>query len=142
MSAALMEEDEDEEASSAPASAAPASAPASAGGRPAPGSAPVLPYFGGYSSVVREAWGLMLRGLELDLPAGGAGAGGAGGRAAGSAVSGAVSRPPRGLLVYGSRGTGKSTLMRKLVEAANVAVEEISHSIVLSRYVLYVYIYS
>lgn len=91
---------------------------------------PTLLGFGGYLSCIEEAWGLMMRGLELQ-PTGTAGDSE---QTRVNEVLAAISRPPRGLLLHGPRGTGKSTLMRRLVEAADVAVEEISHSIVLSRF--------
>lgn len=89
---------------------------------------PVLPFFGGYESSVREAWSMICRGLEI-------------GHYARSAVDNAgtaslIMKPPRGILIYGQPGSGKSVLMRKLAAAACVGIEELSHSVVLSRYAL------
>ena len=132
MTDALMEEDEDEDEEGAFTTiltTLPTETVERAGDTPI-----VLPYFGGYSSCVQEAWKLMLRGLELTIDSNNNNYNN--GSNNNNTVFAAISKPPRGLLLYGSRGTGKSTLMRRLAKAANVAVEEISHSIVLSRLVL------
>ena len=87
---------------------------------------PTLPNFGGYTACIQESWELLRRGLGMD--------GLHGAKKQPDNAMSIVSKPPRGMLLYGPSGTGKTSLMRKLAAAANVAVEEISHSIILSRY--------
>lgn len=120
MTSALMKEDEENVSK----------LPVEATIHPMLNSVPSLPHFGGYSGCVREAWHLMLRGLELEMR-------GVSCQEPNKFVDTALFKPPRGMLIYGPRGGGKSSLMRKLAEAANVSTEEISHSIILSRFLLY-----
>lgn len=45
-------------------------------------------------------------------------------------------RPPKGLILFGSPGTGKTSLMRGIVAALGCNYVELSHSVLLSRYFL------
>lgn len=84
-----------------------------------------LPGFGGYAKAVREAMDVTRRGLQSRSSSSYA-------DSASTGVRG-VFKPPRGLLIHGPPGTGKSTMMRKIASQLNVSQEEIDHSVLLSR---------
>jgi hypothetical protein len=94
--------------------------------------------FAGYCDEVREALGVVSLGLGCshllrspergtDLQPSSSSGGGP------TAVSAALMRAPRGLILYGPPGTGKTTLMRALVAALGCNYIELSHSVLLSR---------
>ena len=82
---------------------------------------PSLRHFGGYKSIIADIWVFLLRGLQFNQ------------NQDATALRAEMWKPPRGLLLFGPRGTGKSTLIRKMAAASNASIEEISHSILLSR---------
>lgn len=87
-----------------------------------------LSNFGGYHDVVNTTWDILWRGLEVrDSHYQTSGS-----RGGLSELS--IFTPPRGMLIFGPPGVGKSKLISALLKIAPVAVESISHSILLSRY--------
>lgn len=52
----------------------------------------------------------------------------------GSRTAVELMRPPKGLILFGSPGTGKTSLMRGIVAALGCNYVELSHSVLLSRY--------
>ena len=85
--------------------------------------------FAGYAEEVHDALGVTSLGLGLHDRLR---------NSAGSSINGppteaGLSKPPKGLILYGAPGTGKTTLMRAIVAALGCNSIELSHSILLSR---------
>lgn len=99
-------------------------------------SAAVATTFAGYASEVRDSLGVACLGLglahRLKIITSTV-------SALGSRTAAELMKPPKGLILFGAAGTGKSSLMRGLVAALGCNSVELSHSVLLSRYV-YVYV--
>jgi hypothetical protein len=84
--------------------------------------------FAGYDDEYRQCLGYIRLGLAINADQQSVAAAAA--AAAGSTAD--LFRPPKGLLLHGPAGTGKSRMMRSLVQAVGCRSVEVSHSILLS----------
>lgn len=84
-------------------------------------------YFGGYGPQREQVWALVRLGLGLDVD----------GKSPppSSGLPGSMFTPPKGLLLYGPRGTGKTLLMQEVAAqlGAECHVLHVSHDILLSK---------
>mmetsp|Transcript_6915 Transcript_6915/g.13241 ORF Transcript_6915/g.13241 Transcript_6915/m.13241 type:complete len:846 (-) Transcript_6915:294-2831(-) len=85
-------------------------------------------YFGGYGPQREQVWALVRLGLGLDVD----------GKSPppSSGLPGSMFTPPKGLLLYGPRGTGKTLLMQEVAAqlGAECHVLHVSHDILLSKF--------
>lgn len=108
------------------------------GGQQEPDEENHLSVFAGYSSQLDECLHVMRLGLllgesgrrfaELGLPGPEAGS-------SNSQLTRQLFKPPRGLLIHGPPGTGKSTLVRTLVQTLGCASVDISYSLLQHKFV-------
>lgn len=99
-------------------------------------SSAVASTFAGYRSEVSDSLGVTCLGLgcahrlNINAPTSTA-------AVTGSRTAAELMKAPKGLILHGPAGTGKSSLMRGLVAALGCNSVELSHNVLLSRYVLY-----
>ena len=90
-----------------------------------------LAYFGGYSMQIDQIWSIIRMGLGI-----GAGANFTNSQVPSDSLPSSFFAPPKGMLLYGPRGTGKTLLMNEIANSlkAKCHVLRISHDILLSKY--------
>jgi Cdc6-like AAA superfamily ATPase len=93
-------------------------------------SSSCMPYFGGYTSQRDQVWSLLKLGLGLDMQSQFS----ADGHQA-STLPASFFTPPKGLLLHGPRGTGKTLLMNEMADSlkSKCHILRVSHDILLSK---------